>query len=153
MSLRYLLDTNILLRLIKRNDPQQVLIRDAIDQLLEGSATLCYCSQNVIELWNVLTRPEKKNGFGLTISAADQQTKLIEAQFDFLPDTENIYRRWRELVVQYGASGRQVHDARLVAVMLIHNVSQVLTLNITDFERYAGKITAVHPEDIVRKEV
>ena len=48
---------------------------------------------------------------------------------------------------RYDVRGRQVYDARLVAVMLVHNISQILTFNITDFKRYQ-EITAVHPDQI-----
>lgn len=32
---------------------------------------------------------------------------------------------WRRLVVNYGVSGVQVHDARLVATMLVHDVTHI----------------------------
>jgi len=44
-------------------------------------------------------------------------------------------------------SGRQVHDARLAAVMLAHGVSHVLTFNVEDFRRYPGIVT-VNPHDV-----
>jgi hypothetical protein len=44
--------------------------------------------------------------------------------------------------------GVQVHDARLAAAMYVHSVSHILTLNVTDFERFSG-LTAVHPGSIL----
>jgi hypothetical protein len=44
--------------------------------------------------------------------------------------------------------GVQVHDARIVTVMNVHRVTLVLTLNGTDFSRYAG-ITCVSPDQIL----
>jgi hypothetical protein len=64
-----------------------------------------------------------------------------------LPDNEAVYREWRRIVVQYGISGVQVHDARLAAAMYVHSVSHVLTINVKDFCRFAG-LTAVHPSSI-----
>ncbi len=40
-----------------------------------------------------------------------------------------------------------VHDARLVAAMLVHGLSHILTFNTTEFARYS-EITAVHPTAI-----
>jgi len=40
--------------------------------------------------------------------------------------------------------GVKVHDARIVAAMLVHGITHVLTLDEHDFVRYPG-ITAVHP--------
>lgn len=38
----------------------------------------------------------------------------------------------------------QVHYARLVAAMLAHSLTQILTFNTNDFTRYS-EITTVHP--------
>ncbi|ETW99939.1 MAG: hypothetical protein ETSY2_40000 [Candidatus Entotheonella gemina] len=51
--------------------------------------------------------------------------------------------------MDYSVSGVQVHDARLVAAMIMHHVTHILTLNISDFERYASEgIVAVDPATI-----
>lgn len=44
--------------------------------------------------------------------------------------------------------GVNVHDARLVAAMLVHGLTHILTFNISDFARYS-EITAVHPTTII----
>ena len=49
-----------------------------------------------------------------------------------------------KIVVQYGVSGVQVHDARLAAAMYAHGIREILTLNGSDFTRFAG-ITAIDP--------
>jgi predicted nucleic acid-binding protein len=51
-------------------------------------------------------------------------------------------------VVAHSVAGVQVHDARLVAAMLVHGVLRLLTLNDRDFGRYSG-ISVVHPRDVV----
>jgi hypothetical protein len=52
------------------------------------------------------------------------------------------------LVVAHGVMGAQVHDARLVAFMLAHGLTHVLTLNAADFARYPG-IIPVAPGEIL----
>jgi len=42
----------------------------------------------------------------------------------------------------------QVHDARLVALMQVHGISHVFTLNPSDFARYSG-ITALTPANVI----
>ncbi|MEI6442036.1 MAG: hypothetical protein WCO29_02610 [Nostocales cyanobacterium ELA583] len=37
--------------------------------------------------------------------------------------------------------GVNVHDARLVAVILAHGLTHILTFNISDFKRYSNQIT------------
>jgi predicted nucleic acid-binding protein len=143
----HLLDSNAFLRLAKRGDPEHALIKTAIERLIEEGADLCYAPQNVVEFWNVFTRPKEKNGFGMTVAEADREASLIENQFTFLPDNETIHSEWRRLVVSYGVSGAQVHDARLVAAMRVHGITHLLTFNQADFFRYRD-ITVVHPEQL-----
>ena len=123
------------------------MVRSAVDTLVARGDQLCYVSQNLVEFWNVCTRPADKNGFGLTGAEADARAKMIESKFLFLPDTPRIQAEWRRLVVVCSVSGVQVHDARLVAAMLAHGVPQLLTLNDGDFSRYPG-ISVAHPREV-----
>lgn len=84
-----------------------------------------------------MTRPAEGNGFGKTPSEAEPLLELTEQLFPRVADPPDMYERWRQLVVRFGVCGVQVHDARLVAVMLAHDVSWILTFNAKDFKRYA----------------
>ena len=110
-----LVDTNILLRIARRSDPQHKLIDAALAKLSLAGTTLHYTHQNIAELWNVMTRPAARNGFGLTAAEAESEVRVIEAGMSFLAENEAVYREWRKIVVQHAVSGVQVHDARLVA--------------------------------------
>ena len=143
----HLLDSNTFLRLAKRDDPEHAQVTAAIDRLIEKGAEVCYTPQNVVEFWNVFTRPKEKNGFGLSVTDADRQASLIENRFTFIPDNQRIHIEWRRLVVAHGVSGVQVHDARLVAAMRVHGITHLLTLNRTDFLRYSD-ITVIHPAEL-----
>ena len=141
---RFLLDTNILLRLAKRDDQEHSRVRATIEKLNEEGSDLCYIAQNVVEFCNVFTRPRKGNGFGLTVAEADYEASLLERQFTLLPESEHVHTEWRRLVVAHSVSGTKVHDARLVAAMKVHAITHLLTFNTNDFARYPG-ITAVRP--------
>jgi hypothetical protein len=68
-----------------------------------------------------------------------------------LPDTPDIYPLWKTLVSSLGVIGKQVHDARLVAICHVHAVSHVLTFNTKHFKRMAGfgpGIVVVDPTSI-----
>ncbi|SRR6266851_8797631 len=143
-----LVDTNILLRIAKRSDPKYQLVDAALGKLVLEGATLHYTHhQNIAELWNVMTRPVARNGFGLTTTEAEREVRAIEEGMSFLPDNEAIYREWRRIVMQRSVSGVQVYDARLAAAMIVHGIRHILTLNVTDFSRYAS-LTAVHPNKV-----
>jgi predicted nucleic acid-binding protein len=142
-----LVDTNILLRIARRSDPQHLLVDSALAKLALAGTTLHYTHQNIAELWNAMTRPITRNGFGLTVTEAEREVRVIEAGMIFLPDNEAIYQEWRRIVVQHAVLGVQVHDARLVAAMRVHGVKHILTLNVGDFSRYSG-IAAAHPSSV-----
>jgi predicted nucleic acid-binding protein len=137
-------DTNILLRMSRRSDPQHQLVDMALAQLVGQGTTLHYTHQNIAEVWNVMTRSVARNGFGLTVAEAEHEVRAIEAGMSLLPDSETVYREWRRIVVLYGVMGVQVHDARLAAAMYVHRVAYILTFNVTDFNRFSG-LTAVYP--------
>jgi predicted nucleic acid-binding protein len=146
-ALAYLLDTNILLRLSEKHSNEFRLVRPVLDFLAEKKVRLCYTSQNLIEFWNVSTRPIERNGHGLSIDEVDEEARGIETAFELLPDRETVHSEWRRLAVLYGVSGVQVHDAHIVAAMKVHGVKHILTLNDQDFVRYS-EITAVHPSQV-----
>jgi predicted nucleic acid-binding protein len=144
----YLVDTNILLRLVQLDSPEHKSIRNCTDFLWAQGADLFYTSQNLAKFWNVCTRPADRNGFGFSISEADDRASLIEAKLNFAVDSEATHREWRRIVVAEGVSGVQVHDARLVAAMHVHRIRNLLTLNVQDFRRYQD-IVVFSPQDLL----
>lgn len=145
--MNYLADTNILLRLVEPTNPQHLEAKNAVDKLLKQGETLYILLQNVSEFWNVCTRPLDKNGLGFSIAQTDAELLKIEQVFDVLPDTEEVYKNWRELIVNYSVSGIKVHDAKIVASMKAHNIQTLLTFNAKDFKRYTD-IKVIEPKDV-----
>lgn len=139
-----LLDSNILLRMGKGDDPHHQVISSA---LVARGVLLCYTSQTLGEFWNASTRPLDKNGFGLSISETDRLARVIERDFEFLPDSQLVHDRWRRLLVEHEVKGVQVHDARLAASMYVHDVPQLLTINLRDFARFQG-LNILHPAQV-----
>jgi predicted nucleic acid-binding protein len=144
----YLVDTNILLRLVQPDSPEYGTIRQCTDRLWERGANLFYASQNLAEFWNVCTRPADRNGFGFSVAETDERATLIEAKFSFAADSEATHQEWRKIVVAAGVSGIQVHDARMVAAMRVHGIANLLTLNAKDFRRFSG-ITVLSPDEVM----
>ena len=145
----YIPDTNNLLRLAVRADAQHTIVLSAIRKLKANGDKIYILPQTCVEFWNVCTRPVSRNGFGLSVQQANHSLRLVEKIFPLLPDDENVHREWRKLVVRFGVSGVQVHDARIVAAMLAHQVTHILTFNISDFTRYSSVgIAAIDPKNL-----
>lgn len=147
-SLTYLVDTNVLVRLLVPADPLHPQARATVRKLARKGEAMCVAVQNLIELWNVATRPRDRNGLGKSPSAVDQMLAELEPTFPRLAEPARVYDIWRDLVVRFAVSGVQVHDARLVAVMLANDVSNILTFNVQDFQRYGERgIRPLDPRD------
>ncbi len=99
------------------------------------------------EFWNRCTRPIDRNGYALSPQETDRRAKFFEEKLRLLPDSLAVHEEWRKLLVTYGVSGVQVHDARLAAAMRVHGVKRILTFNDRDFSRYRD-IEAVHPRAV-----
>ena len=139
-----LIDTNILTRAAQPGHSMHDLALSAVDSLRVGGEELCVVPQNLIEFWAVATRPLSVNGLEMNTIQAEAELTRIKSFFRLLPDTPSIFSEWERLVVQHAVSGKNTHDARLVAAMNIHGITQLLTFNGGDFKRYSG-ITALSP--------
>jgi len=142
----YLIDTNILIRVAYEGDSRHEKCAAAIDTLTENKESLYVCAQVLAEFWVVLTRPSAVNGCGLQFEEAATALADARASFKCLTEPPDMADRWQAVVRENQVMGKQAHDARLVALMLAHNVTRILTLNPSDFARYQG-ITAVTPEE------
>jgi predicted nucleic acid-binding protein len=67
--------------------------------------------------------------------------------FRLLPATPDVLEAWQDIVVRLGISGKQTHDAHLVAAMEVNSVTHILTFNAVDFRRFPG-ITVLEPTHV-----
>lgn len=143
----YLVDSNVLLRLSQPNNQHHKSARQAIINIRLSREQISIVPQNLIEFWAVATRPVQHNGLGLDIAKTQFEIRKFKRLFKFESDGPEVYSRWEYLVGKYRVLGKNVHDAKLVAAMLEHGISHLLTFNFKDFKRYS-EITVVSPEDI-----
>ena len=143
----YLVDTNVLLRSVEDQHPMNAAAVEAIRLLLEQGEQLYILPQNLIEFWAVATRPASANGLDLNVAEAIAQLEELKTIFTFQPDTSAIFAAWESLVVKYEVKGKQAHDTRLVAAMITHQITHLLTFNLADFRRFP-EITAIDPRDL-----
>jgi predicted nucleic acid-binding protein len=121
--------------------------QQALTTLRAQGETPCLLPQNLVEFWAVTTRPVLRNGLGFSSAQAEAELSQIEALFPVLPDVPAVFPEWRRIVIAHGVVGVNVYDARLVAAMLVHGVTHLLTFNADDFRRYSG-ITVVRPHEV-----
>jgi predicted nucleic acid-binding protein len=134
----YLIDTSILARLANASDAQHAVAARAALELHRRGEVLHVTPQVLIEFRNVATRPTAVNGLGLSTVETEAQALIFEARFPLLAETPDIYATWKAVVGALAVIGKQVHDARLVAVCHVHGVTHLLTFNVAHFVRMAG---------------
>lgn len=147
--MRYLLDTGILVRLLHRSDPLNMIIRKAVTRLHVDGHRFVTSTQNIAEFWNLCTRPaEARGGFALSIDQTRKRLRILERFVIVLREPDSAYKNWKAMVVNYKVSGKAVHDTRIAALMKSYRIKNVLTLNTDDFKRFA-RIKAINPNKIV----
>ena len=142
-----LVDTNVLLRRTQPDHEHHRIAVMSIARLLAEEEPLYFTFQNISEFLYVATRPIANNGLGFPPAVAMAGIEKIEWYLEFLPYSHAVYEEWKRLVVAHHVLGSKVHDAKLVAMMKVHRVRRILTLNVGDFVRY--EIEAIHPASLV----
>jgi predicted nucleic acid-binding protein len=141
------LDTNILTRLSQPTDPAHATARAAVTKFQSANRLLNIVPQNLYEFWAVARRPVGNNGLGLTVQECHAEIMRLKSLFTLLPDDPAMVGEWEALVLAHDCKGKVSHDARLVAAMQTHGLTELLTFNTADFARFSG-IAAIDPANV-----
>lgn len=145
----YVLDNNILVRLTDTNAADHTTAQTAVKTLRTSGAVFRTMPQTLFEFWVVVTRPQAKNGLGLSIEDAETLLNMFSLLFPTLADDPAVVSYWRALIVKYRVIGKQAHDARYIAEMQAHRLTHILTFD-SDFNRFSSEgITVVHPASVI----
>ena len=143
-----LLDTNVLVRLDHVGNPHRGTARRAIEQLIDDHHQPRTVPQVLYEYWVVVTRPAHSNGLGFSPADAANMLNDLKELFPPFRDERGILEPWEELVVRHQCHGKVAHDTRIVAAMMRHGLTHLVTFNQKHFARFS-EITAVSPEELV----
>jgi len=123
-----LVDTNVLLRSLQPNHEQFHIATSAVIALREREV-LYVSTQNLYEFWVVCTRPLASNGLEMSSATTVIEMQKMRPLFKLLQENLLTFHRWQTLVSTHDIKGKNSHDARLVATMLVHDVGKILTFN------------------------
>lgn len=137
---RILVDTNMVLRFVDEKDPRHALVSDALMAVFARGDHICIVSQVVYEFWAVATRPSEVNGLGWSPQVVRTIFERLLELFLLVPDPEQLFSTWLDLVTTYGVSGKPTHDARLAAAARAHAFDALLTLNPDHFKRFGVQV-------------
>ncbi len=146
--IKYLLDTNILLRVADTSSSQHSLAINAIKEILNIGNKCVITAQVLVEFWVVATRPKEVNGLGWTPKETREKINQFIIQFILLEETSDIFPNWLKLVTNHDIKGKRTHDIRLLAVMKTKNISHLLTFNPQDFIQLT-EVVIVQPQTLI----
>jgi predicted nucleic acid-binding protein len=146
--IKYLLDTNILLRAADVSSATHSLANNAIDQIIVDGNECVITSQVLIEFWVVATRPTDVNGLGWSTLQTKNYVNDLLNNFTLITENIDIFPNWLQLVTDNNIKGKRTHDLRLLAVMKVHNISHLLTFNPRDFIQLP-EITIIQPQSLI----
>lgn len=139
-SAKAFVDTNVLLRAIHTSMPLHTEAELLITTARQNDYELWVSRQVIREYIAQVTRP------GLLahpLDAAQIRAKVntIRATFRVADETDVVTDKLLELLEEFSTGGKQVHDANIVATMLVYNIDVLLTQNVDDLKRFASKIS------------
>ncbi len=132
-----LVDTSIWVQFFDENSDLGARTRERIAEARLSEIDLTVSPQVIREFWGVATRPKELGGAGQRPNSLAPTVEVIKALAPLRQSSPTQFETWLRLVQTYGVSGKQVHDANHIAFMLSHGITDVLTLDRRDFDRYA----------------
>jgi predicted nucleic acid-binding protein len=138
---RVMVDTNVFLA---ATDEGRAEHHDALTILNDWPARetiLCASGQILREYLAVATRPAERNGLGLKSSAALGNVRAIRERTTILAEDAKVIERLIGLLADVECGGKQIHDANVVATMLVNGIETIVTMNLDDFSRFGGYVS------------
>ena len=150
MAARVFCDTNIVLRSSLEEMPEHVQVRAAIGWLHDSGTELWISRQIIREFCAVLTRPQT---FTRPLPSATvlQLARAFPTSYRVADETAEVTTALLALLVTIPCGGKQVHDARLMAICHVYGISHLLTFNIAHFSalsKFGPPVVVVDPAGI-----
>jgi predicted nucleic acid-binding protein len=140
---RAMVDTNVLLAATDEGRPEHHDALTILNDWPSGRTTLCVSGQILREYLAVATRPADANGLGLKSPDALGNVDAIRERTTLLAEGAKVAERLLGLLADIDCGGKQVHDANVIATMLVHGIDTVVTMNVDDFARFGGYVNVV----------
>ncbi|MEH2085741.1 type II toxin-antitoxin system VapC family toxin [Nostoc sp.] len=136
------LDTNILVYASQIQSPFHQAAMETIQGFYDAGVDLWISRQVLREYLATLTRPQQFTN-PLPIAIVIQDLRYLYNRFRVAEDSFQVTERLLALMEEIPSGGKQVHDANIVATMLVYDIPQLLTHNIGDFARFSRLITVL----------
>ena len=141
-GVKVFVDTNVLLRGTIEQFSLYKEIQKLLDDYITNGAELWISRQIIREYMVQATRPQTV-AYPMKIDDLEERLRSMRVVFRVADETAEVTAQLLELLKTYPTRGKQIHDANIVACMLVNGVDTLLTMNAADFQRYQDRITLV----------
>jgi len=136
-------DTNVLVYATAIGAPMRERARNALVKAA-ANEPLRLSRQVMREFLAVITRPQTWV-HARTVADAASAVAVVAQDFEILEDGPAVWDALLDLCRKVDFGGKQVHDANIVATMLAHGETRLLTFNGVDFTRFSAFIDVQSP--------
>ena len=136
------IDTNILIYASDRSSPWHEKAKVVLEKATVDGVALFISPQVLREYLSVATRSVIHKGT-IPWEKINKNHLRFQRVFKVLPEDTATANKLGELVHKFRVSGKHVHDANIVATMLIHDIQFILTHNVDDFKRYEALVKII----------
>ena len=134
------IDTNLLVYAVSSDSPFYLSARKILEQKLKDEYELWISRQVIREYLVVMSRSEillQRQSMEDVI----RDFKKVIKSFSIANDTMNVTEKLYQLIEKYDVKGKNIHDANVVATMLVNGIQEIITHNIKDFRRFEPEIS------------
>jgi predicted nucleic acid-binding protein len=140
---RAMLDTNVLLAATDEGRTEHDQALKIVNDWPGWGTTLYTSGQIMREYLAVATRPAEKNGLGLKPADALANVQALRGRTSLLAEDGKVADRLLALLGDISCGGKQIHDANVVATMLVHGIDTVVTINLDDFAKFGQHVKLI----------
>ncbi len=133
------IDTNILVYANVASSPFHQQAFDALKLEQKSERPLWISRQVLREFIAARTRPQTF-AKPSTPEVVIERVRYLEEQFQVADDSAIVTEQLIRLLGDFKIGGKQVHDANIVATVLVYDIPCLLTHNVKDFKRFEGLI-------------
>lgn len=140
---RAMLDTNVLLAATDEGSAEHDQALAIVNDWPARGTALYSSGQIMREYLAVATRPADKNGLDLALADALANVRAFRGRTTLLAEDGKVADRLLALVEDIACGGKQIHDANVVATMLVHGIGTIVTINTGDFTRFGRHVSLI----------
>ena len=129
-------DTNILVYLANEDSSFSDRIEKKFREIIKTYGCEIYISRQILrEYAVVMTKP------GIIENPLTPEEVVLDIEkwseiFQVLDETEETTQVLLKLIKTYNIKGKKIHDANIVATMIVNSIKNLFTLNINDFKNF-----------------